>query len=97
MVWKNLLTANTTFFLLILSHKVTISPLNRIGRQLQPVELAAGELADNFSLVAVSRMVATVLGWLTDFLTGAIMESQIAARSKAVYNTRVNSVGDLKS
>ena len=29
-------------------------------------------------------MLATVLEWLTDFLTGAIMKSQIAARSKAV-------------
>ena len=50
-VWKNLLTAKTTFFLLILSHKVTISLLRRIGKQLQPVEWAAGELPDNFSLV----------------------------------------------
>ena len=32
----------------------------------------------------VSRMLATVLEWLTDFLTGAIMESRKAARSKAV-------------
>ena len=33
---------------------------------------------------AVSRMLATVLEWLTDFSTGAIMESRKAARSKAV-------------
>ena len=46
-----MLTAKTTFFLLILSHKVTISLLRRIGKQLQPVEWAAGELPDNFSLV----------------------------------------------
>ena len=32
----------------------------------------------------VSRMLTTVLEWLTDFLTGAIMESRKAARSKAV-------------
>ena len=32
----------------------------------------------------VSRMLATVLEWLTDFLTGVIMESRKAARSKAV-------------
>ena len=32
----------------------------------------------------VSCMLATVLEWLTDFLTGAIMESRKAARSKAV-------------
>ena len=32
----------------------------------------------------VPRMLATVFGWLTDFLTGAIMESGKAARSKAV-------------
>ena len=31
-----------------------------------------------------SRMLATVLEWLTDFLTGAIMESRKAVRSKAV-------------
>ena len=30
----------------------------------------------------VSRMLATVLEWLTDFLTGAVMESWKAARSK---------------
>ena len=34
----------------------------------------------------VSLMLATVLEWLTDFLTGAIMESRKAARSKAVAN-----------
>ena len=32
----------------------------------------------------VSHMLATVLKWLTDFLTGAIMESRKAARSKDV-------------
>ena len=32
----------------------------------------------------VSRMFATVLEWLWDFLTGAIMESRNAARSKTV-------------
>ena len=32
----------------------------------------------------VSRMLATVLEWLTDFLTGAIMESRKAARLKTV-------------
>ena len=32
----------------------------------------------------VSLMLATVLEWLTDFLTGAIMESRKAARSEAV-------------
>ena len=32
----------------------------------------------------VSRILATVLEWLTGFLTGAIMESRKAARSKAV-------------
>ena len=32
----------------------------------------------------VSRMLPTVLEWLTDFLTGAIMESRKTARSKAV-------------
>ena len=33
---------------MIPSHKVTISRLNRIGRQLQPVKLAAGEWAVNW-------------------------------------------------
>ena len=32
----------------------------------------------------VSRMLATVLEWLTDFLTRAMMKSRKAARSKAV-------------
>ena len=32
----------------------------------------------------VSRMLAKVLEWLTDFVTGAIMESRKAARSKAI-------------
>ena len=35
-------------FQLILSPNFTTSRLNRIGRQLQPVELAAGELAVNW-------------------------------------------------
>ena len=38
----------------------------------------------------VSRMLATVLEWLTDFLTGAIMESRKAARSKAVASPPCN-------
>ena len=37
---KNLLTTNATVLLLIPSLKVTISRLNRIGRQLHPVKLA---------------------------------------------------------
>ena len=37
-----------TVLLLILRNNVNISRLNRIGRQLQPVELAAGELAVNW-------------------------------------------------
>ena len=36
----------------------------------------------------VTCMLATGLGWLTDFLTGAIMESRKAARSKAVATPR---------
>ena len=50
-VWKTLFKANVTVLLLVLINNVNISRLNWIGRQLQPVELAAGELADNFSLV----------------------------------------------
>ena len=50
-VRKTLFKANVTVLLLILRNNVTISRLYRIGRQLQPVELAASELADNFSLV----------------------------------------------
>ena len=48
MGFKNLLTTNTTVLLLIPNHKVTISRLNRIDRQLQPVKLAAGEWAVNW-------------------------------------------------
>ena len=40
--------ANVTVLLLVLINNVNISRLNRIGRQLQPVELAAGELAVNW-------------------------------------------------
>ena len=36
----------------------------------------------------VSRKLATVLEWLTDFLTRAIMESRKVARSKAVASPR---------
>ena len=46
-VWKTLFKANVTVLLLVLINNVNISRLNRIGRQLQPVELAAGELAVN--------------------------------------------------
>ena len=53
-VWKTLFKANVTVLLLVLIKNVNISRLNRIGRQLQPVKLAAGELADNFSLVLCS-------------------------------------------
>ena len=45
---KTLLKVNVTVLLLILSHNVTISRLNRIGRQLQMVKLPAGELAVNW-------------------------------------------------
>ena len=47
-VWKTLFKANVTVLLLVLMKNVNISRLNRIGRQLQPVELAAGELAVNW-------------------------------------------------
>ena len=51
-VWKTpgktLFKANVTVLLLVLINNVNISRLNRIGRQLQPVELAAGELAVNW-------------------------------------------------
>ena len=47
-VWKTLFKANVTVLLLVLIKNVNISRLNRIGRQLQPVELAAGELAVNW-------------------------------------------------
>ena len=47
-VWKTLFKANVTVLLLVCRNNVTISHLNRIGRQLQPVELAAGKLAVNW-------------------------------------------------
>ena len=47
-VSKTLFKANVTVLLLALINNVNISRLNRIGRQLQPVELAAGELAVNW-------------------------------------------------
>ena len=45
---KTLFKTNVTVLLLVLINNVNISRLNRIGRQLQPVELAAGELAVNW-------------------------------------------------
>ena len=47
-VWKTLFKAKVTVLLLVLMKNVNISRLNRIGRQLQPVELADGELAVNW-------------------------------------------------
>ena len=47
-VWKTLFKENVTVLLLVLLNNVNISRLNWIGRQLQPVELAAGELAVNW-------------------------------------------------
>ena len=46
-VWETLFKANVTVLLTVLINSVNISRLNWIGRQLQPVELAAGELAVN--------------------------------------------------
>ena len=47
-VWKTLFKANVTVLLLVCRNNVTISRLNQIGRQLQPVERAAGKLAVNW-------------------------------------------------
>ena len=48
MKFSPLFKAYVTVLLLVLINNVNISRLNRIGRQLQPVELAAGELAVNW-------------------------------------------------
>ena len=45
---KMLTKASVTVLLPVLINNVNISRLNRIGRQLQPVQLAAGELAVNW-------------------------------------------------
>ena len=47
---KTLLKANVTVLFLILSHNATISRLNRIGRQLQMVELTAGETGSELAV-----------------------------------------------
>ena len=47
---KTLLKANVTVLFLILSHNATISRLNRIGRQLQMVELTAGEIGSELAV-----------------------------------------------
>ena len=47
---KTLLKANVTVLFLILSHNATISRLNRIGRQLQLVELTAGEIGSELAV-----------------------------------------------
>ena len=65
-VWKTLFKANVTVLLLVLMKNVNISRLNRIGRQLQPVELAAGELAVNWqttSAWSLSFLSKTNLTW----------------------------------
>ena len=68
-VWKTLFKANVTVLLLVLIKNVNISRLNRIGRQLQPVELAAGELAVNWQTTSaygwgrISRYCQTSSTW----------------------------------
>ena len=42
--------ANVTVLFLILRHNATISRLNRIGRQLQMVELTAGEIGSELAV-----------------------------------------------
>ena len=59
-VWKTLFKANVTVLLLVLIKNVNISRLNRIGRQLQPVELAAGELAVNWQTTSAWLSLARV-------------------------------------
>ena len=59
-VWKTLFKANVTVLLLVLIKNVNISRLNRIGRQLQPVELAAGELAVNWQTTSAWLSLAWV-------------------------------------
>ena len=58
-VRKTLFKTNVTVLLLILRNNVNISPLDRIGRQLQPVELAASELAVNWQTTSAwSQVIA---------------------------------------
>ena len=59
-VWKTLFKANVTVLLLVLIKNVNISRLNRIGRQLQPVKLAAGELAVNWQTTSAWFYVRSV-------------------------------------
>ena len=66
-VWKTLFKANVTVLLLVLINNVNISSLNRIGRQLQPVELAAGELAVNWQTASAWSFLYIPLPSLHDY------------------------------
>ena len=48
--------ANVTVLFLILRHNATISRLNRIGRQLQMVELTAGEIGSELAVLYLQSL-----------------------------------------
>ena len=73
-VWKTLfIKANVTVLLLVLINNVNISRLNRIGRQLQPVELAAGELAVNWQ---------TTSAWFPHLCIAIHLDRQVTSVSR---------------
>ena len=80
MGFKNLLTTNTTVLLLIPNHKVTISRLNRIDRQLQPVKLAAGKWAVNWQTTSEAFRISDIRLYILDvhiftlFLKGCMLK-----------------------
>jgi len=100
--WKYLYTYFIVL-LLILTPNFTISRLNRIGRQLQPVELAAGELAVNWQTTSAWSILHSLTGgfytYVESFATAKpsskeleLENGQVSAKGQVVqistYNTR---------
>ena len=76
-VWKTLFKANVTVLLLVLINNVNISRLNWIGRQLQPVELAAGELAVNWQTTSAwwPELLFHILSHASNHLSDSTLET----------------------
>ena len=87
-VWKTLFKANVTVLLLVLIKNENISRLNRIGRQLQPVELAAGELAVNWQ---------TTSAWSSTILINSNFIPQFVVSDISKYQVKPHMKNELKS
>ena len=90
-VWNNLsrdisVIANVTVLLLVLMKNVNVSRLNRIGRQLQPVELAAGELAVNWQTTSAWLQLSDSQEWARFNRTGNNSNLWLHGREKIVLS-----------